>query len=1055
GYLNRPELSRDKFIHNPFSAKEGDRLYKTGDLVRWSTEGNLEFIGRKDDQVKLRGFRIELGEVESSLLSLPCVQDAVVVARDEPARLVAYVVANPQAYTNESVLIETCRSELTSALPDYMVPSLFMLLDEIPLTPNGKVDRKGLPAPDATQSLQKYVVPSTETEQILCELWQTLLEVERVGITDNFFELGGHSLLAMQVISGLQQAGLEIEIRDLLTAPNLGELARVADQKAGFSRYIVPANIIVNGCTQLTLEMLPLLSMVAERTISQSGLDSLVLKVPGGVSNIQDIYPLSPTQEGIFYHHVVPEGADPYVLSALFELANIEQLESFLATLQFVFDRHDTLRTSVYWQGLEFPVQVVVRNAEVPIEWLSLDSDRPVRAQMESLCEPGNHQLDIEQGPLLRVEVAKDHQSDKVYMIVVLHHIISDHVGFEIIQREAWAHQNGFADTLSKPRAYREFVGQSLQQTNHRDAAAYFSEMLSDVDDATLPFGLSDVQGDGSRIDEMVTSLPNQVSKRIRLASKALKISPAVLFHAAWSLVVSACSGRSDIVFGTVLSGRLQGTQGAQDTLGMFINTLPLRVKLVDTDVVTLLRRIHINLTELLSFEQTSLALAQSCSSVSAGAPLFSSILNYRHSAPAVDAVVEGDHNSSTIQLLNAYERTNYPMAMSVDDFGDGFNLVAQLDRSVNPQRLLDYMHQAIESILLELEQGANRNVTELSVLPAAEVDRLLNQLNDTATVPLTAKFIHELFEQQVRLNPNSVALIFEQQQLTYANLNQRSNRLAHYLLSQGVKPDSLVGLCVERSLDMVIAILGILKAGGSYVPLDPSHPTARLSYMLSDSGVSLLLTQQRFVSVLPKGDHQLVLLDHNDQQKLVAEHSDANPDKVRQGLRADNLAYVIYTSGSTGQPKGVLCTHEALINRIDWMAREYAVGAEDKVLQKTPYTFDVSVWEFVLPLTQGSCLVMAKPEGHKDPIYLKQVIQKHAITILHFVPSMLSVMLSAVDLSACNSLSRVFCSGEALPKPLEEQFFANMASGTQLHNLYGPTEAAIDVSYWACEQGS
>ncbi|PCK09264.1 MAG: non-ribosomal peptide synthetase, partial [Alteromonadaceae bacterium] len=1067
GYLNRTDLTDEKFISNPFYDKtnpaSSERLYKTGDLARWIPEpqgrpGNLEFLGRIDHQVKIRGFRIELGEIENTLIAYSDVSDAVVVAKvlraSSDKQLVAYVATDAvdlhasaeQAVTTEQDFIERLRQRLNQSLPDYMVPSVFVLLDALPLTPNGKVDRKALPEADVSAQQNVYVAPTTDTEKVLCELWQEVLGVEQVGVTDNFFHLGGHSLLVMQVISRLQQQGLSMSARQLFSQPRLIDLAEAMDNAEASSTpvFTAPANLIPEGCEKITPEMLPLASL------SDDDITCIVERIPGGVGNVQDIYPLAPLQEGILFHHMMSAQNDPYVMPALFAIDGLQAVTDFIAALQFSVDRHDVLRTVVLWEDLPTPVQVVCRQASLPVTWLTLDENQDVETQMRARFASDLQRMDLGQAPLFQLQIAADPHSARHFVLLQYHHIIFDHVGLEIIQKEMAIYQAGKAESLPAPVPYREFVAHVQHQAEQHDAQAFFTQMLSEVEEPTAPFNVLDVTGDGSRTVELKAAVPSALATQIRAVAKRSMISPAVLFHAAWAMLVSACSGRDDVVFGTVLSGRLQGTVGAEHMLGVFINTLPLRVTLRDVNARDLVDQVQSSLRELLPYEQASLALAQRCSSVSGDAPLFTAMLNYRHSAVEDTTEVSAE---PMFELITGQERTNYPFILSVDDLGEGFALEVQVDRDINAELVVGYMQTAVAKLLEALASSSPLAVSQLSVLPEADRHQLLAQWNDTAVDYPQDKCIHHLFEAQVENNPNAVALVFENQQLTYGELNEKANQLAHYLLKEKhIKPDALVGICIERSLEMVIAIQAVLKAGGAYVPLDPEYPRARLEYMLEDANLSTVLTQAHLLKSTPISDDLALCLDDEVLQQQLQQYSAHNPSAAQMGLNSNNLAYVIYTSGSTGNPKGVMVEHQALVNRVDWMHREYGATSEDRILQKTPFSFDVSVWEFMWPLAVGAGIVLAKPQGHKDPEYLSELIQSQAITKLHFVPSMLTSMLSLGDLSQCSSLRQVFCSGEELALHTVNMFQA-VCPWAELHNLYGPTEAAIDVSYWNCNQ--
>jgi amino acid adenylation domain-containing protein len=1020
GYLNQPQLTDSRFIALPgFEQK----FYRTGDIGRYLSNGELAYLGRIDHQVKIRGFRIELGEVQHALMQVAGVQDAFVLCvvksgentADELA-IVAYVVAS------ESLDSHQIRQALTQLLPTYMVPAALVLLAALPLTANGKVDVNALPAADASAAKRQYIAPTTTTETLLCEIWQTVLKLDQVGIDDNFFALGGHSLLVIQVISQLQAQGLTMTARDLFATESLAELAASIDASDG-QIYTAPSNLIPENCQQISPEMLPLVEL------STAQIELLVGQVSTGVDNIKDIYPLGPLQQGILFHHIASDAGDPYVMPSWFKLDGKNQVETFIAALNFVIERHDVLRTGIFWQGLPTPVQVVLRQAQLAVSWSQLPEGVDIDTHMAQLSDAKCQRMDLQQGPLLKLTVvAKPNEDDNQYHLMLqLHHIIADHITQEIIGEEIGLYFQGQTEQLSQPVPYRDFIAHTLHQASLHDAKAYFTEQLGDITEPTAPFGLLDVQGDGGQISQQLLPLPTVLARAIRQLALNLNTSPATLFHAAWAVVISACSSVDDVVFGTVMSGRLQGTEGAANMPGVFINTLPIRVKLNNTTIKTLIAQVKLSLQQLLPYEQASLALAQGCSQLDAGMPLFTAMLNFRHgSAPTPTE----DHQPKHFEHLGAQERTNYPLLLSVNDLQQGFELDVQVQAQpqTNASRITDYMI----TVLAQMVDSIEATTSSLSVLPATELV-LLQSWNQTSTAFADDVCIATLFEAQVNAQPQATALMFEGDSLSYETLNRRANQLANYLIAEhGVKPDSLVGICLPRSIDMVVAILAVLKAGGAYVPLDPDYPQARLDYMLADSGVSAVLSRETMPDV-----SQL------DCANIVV-----------KGLTSRHLAYVIYTSGSTGLPKGVMVEHQALVNRIAWMQRQYGCDSSDRILQKTPFSFDVSVWEFIWPLSAGATLVLAKPGGHQQPDYLTTLIQQAGISKLHFVPSMLSSMLSLGDLAACDSLRQVFSSGEALAVSHVEQFNQQCPQAV-LHNLYGPTEAAIDVSYWDCSGGS
>ncbi|WP_207291177.1 non-ribosomal peptide synthetase, partial [Pseudomonas sp. FW300-N2C3] len=1010
-------------------------LYRTGDLGRWLPEGSLECLGRNDDQVKIRGFRIELGEIEAKLVACDGVKDAVVLVRaDETGekRLVAYVIAQPQV----TLSVAGLREQLSATLSEYMVPAAFVMLSAFPLTLNGKVDRKALPAPDAeAYASQAYTAPQGETEQVLAGMWAELLKVERVGRHDNFFELGGHSLLAMRLIERMRQVELSVDVRVLFSQPTLQALAAAV---GGHREVVVPACAIVEGCERITPAMLPL------AVLSQEAIDRIVASVPGGARNVQDIYPLAPLQEGILYHHLTAKMGDPYVLQTLFGFDSRARLDDFAQALQGVVDRHDILRTSMVWENLDEPMQVVWRQARLSVDELEADpSAGDAVARLYERFDARHYRLDVRQAPMLRLAIAEDVANQRWVAMLLFHHMVLDHTGLEVLEREMQAQLLGKVHELGESVPYRNYVAQARLGVDQQAHEAFFRDMLGDIDEPTLPFGLRDVQGDGNGVEEVKLAVETGLCRRLRAQARQLGISAASLMHLAWAQVLGRVSGRDDVVFGTVLLGRMQAGDGADRALGMFINTLPLRVSLAGQSVYAAVKATHKRLTGLLGHEHAPLALAQRCSGVVAPTPLFSSMLNYRHCG--VEVTAQALTAWQGIESIGGEERTNYPVTLAVDDEGEGFSLVVQALVGTGARRIGEYVQTTLESLVTALEQAPDTPLQALASLPAAERQHLLETLNATAVDYPQGLTLHGLFEARVAASPDAVAVVSGEAQLSYAQLNERANQIAHRLLELGIRPDDRVAICADRSLDMVAGLLGILKAGAAYVPLDPDYPHERLAYMLENSAPMVVLTQRALQASLPATQARTLLLD--EAQGFSTQPTD-NPQV--EGLHAHHLAYVIYTSGSTGLPKGVMNEHGGVVNRLLWMQDEYGLTATDAVLQKTPFSFDVSVWEFFWPLFSGARLVMARPGGHRDPAYLREVIQAQGITTLHFVPSMLDVFLAHGEASQCAGLVRVMCSGEALPGHLVRRFKAQLPH-TGLYNLYGPTEAAVDVTAWDC----
>ncbi|HEV2679647.1 MAG TPA: AMP-binding protein, partial [Rhodanobacter sp.] len=618
--------------------------------------------------------------------------------------------------------------------------------------------------------------------------------------------------------------------------------------------------------------------------------------------------------------------------------------------------------------------------------------------------DPRHYRLDLQQAPLFRLFVAYDQRNDRWIALQLLHQLCMDHMAQENLQMEVAAYLQGRQAELPPALPFRNFVAQARLGANASEHEAFFREMLGDVEEPTVPFGLADVRGDGSGIDETRREVDAGLARRLRSRARALGVSVASLGHLASALVLARASGRDDVVFGTVLFGGMQG----ENVLGLGINTLPVRIRVDASSIGTSVRAVHNLFSQLLRHEHASLVLAQNCSRVQAPAPLFSALLNYRHSKGETEQKPPGASNG--MGHLRSEERTNYPLTLAIDDFGEGFELLAQAPASIGPARICAMLHRALEQLVDALEHAPSSPMYQLDVLSVEERRQVVETFNDTAVDYPPVRCLHQLFEEQVARTPEAIALVFKDHQLTYAELNARANQVAHYLLAQGVKPDERVALYVERGPEMVIGLLGVLKASGSYVPLDPDYPLDRISYMLADAAPKIVLTQTALRARLSHVSVPVLILD--DAGSLAGQ---PGHDPVVTGLSSTHLAYVIYTSGSTGNPKGVMIEHGGIVNRLQWMQDAYPLDGTDRVLQKTSFSFDVSVWEFFWPLSYGARIVLAEPGGHKDPAYLQDVIVREAVTVTHFVPSMLRQFLSVEELKACVSLRHVFCSGEAL----------------------------------------
>ncbi|QBG95887.1 amino acid adenylation domain-containing protein [Xanthomonas oryzae] len=1018
GYLGREALTAERFINDPFYP--GERMYRTGDLCRWLDDGQLDYVGRNDAQVKIRGRRIELGEIEAHLLSHPQVREAAVLAREDVAgerRLVGYVIAAGDTPTTAEL-----QRHLRVQLPEYLVPEAFVALEAWPLTANGKLDRRALPAPDAEQRhLQTYVPPATALEQQLAEIWQAVLGVERVGRHDNFFQLGGHSLLAVTLVERLRQQGLGMDVRALLGQPTLAATAAALGRTQELQ---VPPNLIPAGCTRITPELLTLVEL------SQDSIDRIVATVPGGAANVQDIYPLAPLQEGVLYHHLMARQGDPYLQNMLLSFDRRDRLDAFVKALQQVIDRHDVFRTSIVWEGLATPVQVVWRTAALPIFSYVPQPGEDSLQQLRDRFDPLHYRLALSSAPLLQFHHCYDASGDRWIGVVLIHHLVDDAATMHVLRAELHAHLLGQTQHLAASVPYRNYVAHARNEQLRGDQEVVFRQLLGDIEEPTLPFGLAEVHGDDAPVGGASLELNSELSTRLRRCAAHLGITPASLHHLAWANVVGQLSAKDDVVFGTVLLGRMHAGAGADGAMGMFINTLPMRVRLGQQSLQAAIRDVHAQLNSLFAHEHAGLSHVQRCSGVAPPQPLFSALLNYRshrQSSEAVDPLAPWPG----ITVLQTQGVNHYPVVLDVEEMDDGIRLTGYLPTRYSALRLCSYMQTALQQLADALEHESETPINQLSVLPQAEHQRLLG-FNLQHRGPERMDSVHGLFERQAAATPEAVALECDGQRLHYSELNARANQLAHLLLQLGIGPDERVAICVQRSAQLIIGLLAILKAGAAYVPLDPTYPAERLAYLLHDSAPRAVLVHAPTGHAL--GDVALPVIDIDDA--AVTDLPCSNPHVP--GLTAAHLAYVIYTSGSSGQPKGVMVEHRQLAHLVAWHKAAFGVGEGTRSSSLAGLSFDAAAWEIWPSLCSSGCLVMPSAVHSADVASLLQWWRAQELDV-SFLPTPIAEHAFATGIVP-QRLRCLLVGGDRLRQVPDGLPFS-------VYNNYGPTETTVVAS--------
>jgi amino acid adenylation domain-containing protein len=1015
GYLNRPELTAEFFSKDPFVTDTNARIFKTGDLGRWRADGNIEFLGRKDFQVKIRGFRVELGEIESALRQHPQLQETVVSVYEPIAdekRLVAYLVAQGTTVPTSSEL----RDFLKPKLPEYMLPSAYVFLDTLPLTPNGKLDRKALPIPDSHRHDQQadFVAPRNPIEALLAEIWANILGIDRVGIHDNFFELGGHSLLAMQVMVHIQkQFNVAIPIHVLFAAPTVAELFE-AIQSSDNTAIVMPP--ITRRADQL-------------------------------------FAPLSAAQKGLWFLDKLGGVSSAYNSSQVLRLQGELNRDALEAALKEITCRHAILRTYFIEQE-GTPLQAIQSTLPVPISYVDLTHETD-EVQVAKIQRPiqieANLPFDLTRCPLFRVQLWHLAEQHSILQLT-FHHIIFDGWSANVFMRELSALYNAFTQghvtTLPElPIQYGDYAlwqQQWLQGDVLEQLFAYWTQQLADIPTLELPTdkarpAIPSFKGQTQRF-----VLSTELVAKLKELSRREGVTLFMTLLAAFQVLLSRYSGQDDIVVGTPTAGRIRPE--LEELFGFFVNTLVLRTDTsANPSFIELLGRVRkvalgAYAHQAMPFEKLveMLRLHRDRNRN----PLYQVMFVLQNTADANLQLndIQADY------LQAGTETAKFDLTLELVETPDGLSgrveYATDLFEAATITRLIGHFQTLLKGIIADPET----RLSDLPLLTESERHQLLVEWNNT-TVDFPSHYcLHHLFEQQVERTPDTVAIVHEDQQLTYHELNARANQLAHYLRKLGIGSDTLVGICMERSIDMMVGLLGVLKAGGAYVPLDPEYPHQRLAFMVEDSHMAVLLTHGKVANQLPLDAVTIIHLD-TDWSTISTESS----HNLLTELNPSHLAYTLYTSGSTGRPKGVQISHHAIVNHMLWMQKTYPLLSDDSVLQKTPFSFDASVWEFWAPLTSGAVLSFARTGGQRDPQYLIRTICEQKITTLQVVPTLLEALLAHNEFTNCRSLRRVYAGGEALRPKLLRQFKEALPE-TSLINLYGPTETTIDATHWYCQ---
>ncbi len=1014
GYLRRAELTADKFIAHPFSLEPGARLYATGDFARYRANGQIEFAGRVDNQVKVRGFRIELGEIEAALHRHSAVREAVVEARDDAPgvkRLVAYIVARSQAAPTVSEI----RNHLKQQLPDYMIPSAFVMLDALPLTTGGKVDRRALPAAgDARPELEEgFVAPRTPTEEVLAAIWAEVLGLKQVGIHDNFFDLGGHSLVATQVISRIRESfRAELPLRSVFEVSTLADLADRIE--------------------------------IAVR--AEQGLELPPIKPAARDTDL----PLSFAQERLwFLHRLDPESAAYHVLRPM-RIRGVLDLNLLERAFTEIVRRHEIYRTT-FPAVAGRPVQMIDPPSPVtlaPIDLRGLPEAERETAVQRLIEAEGQRPFDLAQGPLWRLALLQLGDEDHLLMLTE-HHMVHDGWTEGMLVREFLALYSAFSAGADSPLPelpiqYSDFgiwQRECLQGPALEAQLAYWKKQLS----GTLP--VLELPTDRPRPpvqtfrgETQTVMLPASLAQDLYQLSRRNHCTLFMTTLTAFSILLHRYSRQDDILIGSPIAGRNRAE--LENLIGFFVNTMVLRCDLSgDPTFLELLKRTRE--VSLDAYAHQDMPFEKLVEEIQPERNLsrqaLFQVMFVLHNAPRTALEIAG----LSIDAMRVHNGTaKFDLLLSIREEGEeGLRCVMEYSTDLFDDATITRMMAQLQTLLQGIVADPEQRISDLSLLTDTEEFQLLSQWNETRADYPDDQLVHELFEAQVERTPDDAAASFGNKQLTYRELNAKANRIARYLRAQGVGPEKRVAICMKRSLEMICAVVGVLKTGGAYVALDAAYPRERLAYMLEDADVFLVLTQKTLASSLPQYHATVVCIDAD--WEAIARESEENPANAGT---AESLVYVTYTSGSTGKPKGIAMIQRPLLNLLTWMIRYTRLPEKARTLQFASLSFDVSFQDMFSTLCSGGTVVMISESERQDISKLAKILTAREIHRI-FIPA---VALQQLAEGFCahgdfNALLRkVIAGSEQLQITQAINTMFGKLKQASLHNEYGPSEAHV-----------
>lgn len=1010
GYLNRPEVTAERFLPDIVSGSRGSRLYRTGDLARRLPDGRLEFVGRTDQQVKIRGFRIELGEIESRLLEHPAIREGAVVVREDDQgghRLAAYFVLREETAPSLSDL----HAFLKVRLPEYMVPEQFLRLESLPLTANGKIDRKSLAGLEGLRlgGEREHVPPRTLTEEILAGIWADILGLPRAGIHDDFFQLGGHSLRATQLLSRIRNAfSVELPLKLIFDAPTIAAIAEEIDRQRG-QRQVAARSPIVP------------------------------------VSRNQEL-PLSFAQQRLWFLEQLDPGGASYTIPTAFRLSGDLDVNALRRSITEIVRRHEILRTT-FRTVRGRAVQEIHPPAEVDLPLVDCtsvaegDQEAEVRRRLH---EESAGRFNLETGPLFRTTLLRLSPAEHVVLFTV-HHIIADGWSTGVLVNELTALYGAYREGRPSPLPdlpvqYADYACWQRDVVLGEELKRQLDFWRKSLEGAPpvleLPTDHSRPARASLRGSTVRRRFSAAISERLSAVSRREGVTPFMGTLAAFQALLHRTTGQEDVLVGSPIANRTRlETEGL---IGFFVNTLVVRARIRrDTTFRELLHQVREACLGAFAHQDLPFErLVEELQPVrdASHAPLFQ-VAFMLQNAPSAGLRLPG---LRLTPLAVETGTAKYDLTLTMMEGAEGLECALEYCSDLFERATAERMLGHLETLLLHALSDPERQIGFLPIMPDGELRELLGTRNRTEVPYPDAACVHEVFEEAVRRNPQAIAATYGERTLTYDQLNRRANRLARHLRTRGIGPDDLVGIFMDRSLDLVVAMLGILKAGGAFVPLDPSYPQDRLTYMVQDAGLRLVLTESASAPKIPAGTAPCLRLDENGQ--AFDGEAEAN---LTAASGPDNLAYVIYTSGSTGRPKGTMLPHRGLCNLAAVQQRAFGIESGTRVLQFSALSFDASVWETVMALLNGATLTLTGRENLLTGQGIAQLLRQEQVTTVTLPPSVLAVMPE----DPLPALRTIIVAGETCTGDLVRRW----GSGRAFFNAYGPTETTVCASMFRC----